>query len=101
MALPVLGRNPAVEQKGQSARGWKAPVGRWSPWAEFIELHDRMGRLLSEAFGDAHRPGGEWRPAADVEETAEAYVVELELAGVKRKDVSVALAAAKASRTAG
>ena len=89
MALPVLGRNHAVEQKGQSARGWKAPVGRWSPWAEFIELHDRMGRLLSEAFGDAHRPGGEWRPAADVEETAEAYVVELELPGVKREDISV------------
>jgi HSP20 family protein len=91
MALPVLGRSHTVEQKDQSARGWKSPVDRWSPWAEFTELHERMGRPLFEAFGDAHRPGGGWRPAADVEETAEAYVVKLDLPGVKREDVAVEL----------
>ncbi|MDQ4011279.1 MAG: Hsp20/alpha crystallin family protein [Actinomycetota bacterium] len=88
MVLPVLRRNHAVEQQGQSARGRTPTVSHWSPWAEFTELHDQMGRLLSEAFGDADRPGA-WRPVADVEETAEAYLVELELPGVKRKDVSV------------
>ena len=89
MALPVLHRNHAVEQKDQSARGASPLAGRWSPWTEFTELHERMGRLLSQAFGDAERPGDGWRPAADVEETADAYVVELELPGVKRDDVSV------------
>ncbi|MDQ4094065.1 MAG: Hsp20/alpha crystallin family protein [Actinomycetota bacterium] len=88
MALPVLRRNHAVEQHDQSAREWTPTAGRWSPWAEFTELHDRMERLLSEAFGDADRPGV-WRPAVDVEETSEAYLVELELPGVKRKDISV------------
>jgi len=47
-----------------------------------------MGRLLSETLGDADQVG--WRPAVDVEETADAYVVELELPGVKRDDISVA-----------
>jgi hypothetical protein len=37
------------------------------------------------------RAAGWWRPAADVEETAEAYLVELELPGVKQEDISVEL----------
>jgi HSP20 family protein len=51
-----------------------------------------MGRLLSEVWGSgADRDGGGWRPAADVEETADAYLVELELPGVKQEDLSVQL----------
>jgi HSP20 family molecular chaperone IbpA len=53
--------------------------------AEFAELHEQMGRLITEfdravagAFGDRN---GAWRPAADVEETDEASLVELELPG--------------------
>jgi HSP20 family protein len=101
MALPLLRRNHAsgdeqtvekVDRRHHTADGWGPPVGL-SPWAELGELHDRMGRLLSETFGktfpDADRGGGGWRPAADVEETDEAYVVELELPGVNREDVSV------------
>jgi HSP20 family protein len=54
------------------------------------ELHERTGRLLSEMFGDAtKRLGAAWRPAADVEETPEAYLVEIELPGVRSEDISV------------
>jgi HSP20 family protein len=88
MALPVLRRDQAVEEKDQSARGWTPIAGHWSPWAEFTGFRDWMGRLLSESFGDADRLSV-WRPAADVEETAEAYLVELELPGVQNKDISV------------
>jgi len=99
MALPVLRRNrqnAGVEQADGSAGRVGSSVERWTPWAELAELHERMGRLLTEAFG----PGagqilgggalaGGWRPAADVEETDDAYLVELELPGVGRDDVSV------------
>ncbi len=115
MALPVLRRNhlrrnhlrrndlrrdhsrheDALEQRDRSARESSPAVLR-SPWDELTDLHERMGRLLSETFGeriaDAFRGDlrdGGWRPAADVEETAEAYLVELEVPGVKREDISV------------
>jgi len=63
--------------------------------AEFAELHERMGRLVGEVFGEA--PAGwpvpwsalGWRPAADVEETDDAYLVDIELPAVRRDDVSV------------
>jgi HSP20 family protein len=108
MALPVLRRNhlrrisrdhsrqaDAVERRDRSVREPGSAVLR-SPWNELADLHVQMGRLLSETFGERiadvfredAREGG-WRPAADVEETAEAYLVELEVPGVEREDVSV------------
>jgi HSP20 family protein len=94
MALPVLHRkstrhNQVARRQDPSTRG----SALWSPWSEFRELHQQMGNLLAAAFGDGpgdrDRSGLGWLPAADVEETADAYVVELELPGVKRDDVSV------------
>lgn len=100
MPLPVLRRNRRSDGgvvERHDAEQNRPLVDRWSPWAEFADLHERMGRLLAQldgafgagpgaAFGD--RAGG-WRPAADVEETDEAYLVELELPGVTGEDVSV------------
>jgi HSP20 family protein len=103
MALPVLRRNraengrdaiqhPATQHPATQHPATRPVPDRWSPWAEFAELHERMGRLLAQ-FDTAlaatlDRPGA-WRPAADVEETDDAYHVELELPGVRHEDVSV------------
>jgi HSP20 family protein len=83
MALPVLRRNRNIDSAPDS---WRASQG---PWAEFGELYERMARLLSDAFAGLDRVAEGWRPAADVEETDDAYLVELELPGVKREDISV------------
>lgn len=91
MALPVLHRKArrttdAIERRSTASQGVPA-VG--SPLAEFNDLYERMGALLAQTFGDAFGSVDAWRPATDVEETAEAYVIELELPGVRREDVSV------------
>ena len=91
MALPVLRRHRAPQRR--DASGVSTTTYDRSPWAEISELHDRMGKLMSElvgqTFGDGFPAGVGWRPAADVEETADDYLVELELPGVKRDDVIV------------
>jgi HSP20 family protein len=85
MGLPVL----------RGRRDGDSPVASWrtqeAPWAEFSELYERMGRLLSDAFTGLNQTAEGWRPAADVEETDDAYLVELELPGVKQGDISVEL----------
>lgn len=69
----------------------------WDPAAEFEELYDRVDRLGRQLFWpaaqDATWPLAQWSPRADVEETADAYVVELELPGVKQEDISIELSA--------
>ncbi|MFF8843381.1 Hsp20/alpha crystallin family protein [Streptomyces sp. NPDC015127] len=64
----------------------------------FHELHDlrtRMDQLMHSTFPfpgvDFPEPGatGAWAPLADVEDTEDAYLVELELPGVERDQVTV------------
>jgi HSP20 family protein len=76
------------------ARRSRQGVTRWDPFAEFEDIYDRMGRLFQSTFGDfpmRMEPGG-WSPLTDVRETDDAYVLELELPGVKRDDINVELA---------
>ena len=49
-----------------------------------------MDRLAQSAFG-ASTGDGAWIPAADIVETDSAYVIEVELPGVRREDVDVNL----------
>jgi HSP20 family protein len=68
--------------------------GGFNVFAEMQSLNDQLRRLsedwnrLPSLLGDA---GGEFAPLADVEETDDSYVVEIELAGVKRDDIDVSL----------
>lgn len=63
---------------------------RWNPLREFEDLYRQVDRLAQSALGTA-RDGGPWLPAGDVSETGDAYLVEVELPGVRRDDVDVEL----------
>ena len=64
------------------------PPARWDPFRELDELYDRMNRLWETGLV----PGAErWAPLADVEETDDAYSVEIDLPGGAREDIDIQL----------
>lgn len=83
MALPVRRNNQdAVE----------ATASSWSSLAELERLNRELAsyldswRRLPDLFGDA------FTPLADVEETPNAYLVEVEVPGVRREDIDIEIA---------
>jgi HSP20 family protein len=61
----------------------------WNPFRELDDLHERMSKLLESSVVDGQVTS--WVPAVDIEETDDAFLVEAELPGVKRDDVTVEL----------
>lgn len=57
---------------------------RWSPFQELEAMERRMRRMLGDVGGVATAP-----PAADVYETDEEFVVELEVPGFEEKELTV------------
>ncbi|MBI3932359.1 MAG: Hsp20/alpha crystallin family protein [Acidobacteria bacterium] len=67
---------------------------RWDPLRDLLTLQERMNRLFEEALlrTRPHAPAllaSGWTPMADVYETAEGFVVQVELPGVGEDDVEV------------
>ena len=62
-----------------------------NPSREFEDIYDRMGQLMNLAFGLApvDVAEGPWIPLADVSETEDAYVVEVDLPGVNRDQIDI------------
>jgi HSP20 family protein len=58
----------------------------WEPFEELTRLTRRLGQVLGSW---PLQVDGAFAPAADVEETDEEYVVEVELPGVQKGDVTV------------
>jgi len=64
----------------------------WNPFRELDSMHRRMSQMLETAFEPSALNGlTGWTPPVDIEETDDAFVIEAELPGVKRDDVSVEL----------
>ena len=66
----------------------------WDPFKEVATLQDRINRLFDDAFPRKGDPGDDpnlagWRPAVDIFETENGVVLEVELPGVIKADVSV------------
>lgn len=83
MTLPVRRR---------AGRPAELEFPRWAgaPLREFEDLFNRMERLLETTFGPASLTEmGAWAPMADLSETDEAYLVEVDLPGIKSDDLDV------------
>jgi HSP20 family protein len=69
---------------------------RWTPLREWRTLEHEMNQLCENVWRGAGEvaPAGEtaaWRPGADIRETAEEFLVRLDLPGVDQKDLKVSL----------
>jgi HSP20 family protein len=62
-----------------------------NPSREFEDIYDRMTQLMNLAFGVApvDVTEGAWIPLADVSETDDAYVVEVDLPGANRDQIDI------------
>jgi HSP20 family protein len=66
-------------------------TARWDPLREFEDLYTQMGRLWESAFGPNSPAASAWSPLADLSETDDAYIVEVDVPGVKREDITIDL----------
>src|ERR1700689_4664867 len=62
-----------------------------NPTREFEDIYDRMGQLMTLALGLApvDVAEGPWIPLADLSETDDAYVVEVDLPGGTRDQITI------------
>jgi HSP20 family protein len=75
-------------------------VSRWDPFQDLLAIQDEMNQLFGRAIGT---PGGQgrsqqgqtgqrmWAPALDISERKDAYVVAVEVPGVKADDLDITL----------
>lgn len=81
MALPVRRSN---DERNEPAR--------WDPFSELDQLSRRLASFLDARRQLPDLLADGFTPLADVEETTDAYTVEIELPGVKRDDVDIEVA---------
>lgn len=66
----------------------------WKPLHDIEQVANRMRHMLEETFGGLPATITDlasWAPPVDIEETDEAFVVEAEVPGVKKKDLNIEL----------
>lgn len=69
-------------------------VIRWDPFKNMVTLQDRINRLFEDAFPRATADEEDiaacaWRPMVDIFEEDEGIVMQVDLPGVRKEDVSV------------
>lgn len=71
-------------------------ITRWDPFRDLSILQERMNRVFEDASGrswksDEPSATTSWSPAVDIYETENEIVVQAELPGVERKDITLNL----------
>lgn len=67
------------------------------PFGELQRMHRHLSELLDSWRSWPSLLAGGFTPPADVEETADAYTVEIELPGVKREDLDIEVSGRRVS----
>jgi len=63
---------------------------RHTPWHELEQVNRQLSHLFDDApSGVTARESGLWAPAVDIRETNDALLVQAELPGIEKKDVSL------------
>ncbi len=68
---------------------------QWNPLNDLMTLQDRMNRLFEDATQRRQPPSedeferADWTPAADIYEAESAYVIALDLPGIKRDALEI------------
>ncbi|HEY8454742.1 MAG TPA: Hsp20/alpha crystallin family protein [Actinopolymorphaceae bacterium] len=83
MALPIRRRNSTVDRDRSSA-----PLVPLEPLSPFEDIYQRMNQMM-RAFTSDIDTWPWWSGPVDVEETDEGYIVEVDLPGVSKNDVTV------------
>ena len=71
-------------------------ITRWDPFRDLNILQERMNRVFEDAAGrswksDEPSATTSWSPAVDIYETENEIIVQAELPGVERKDITLNL----------
>ena len=69
-------------------------VGKWDPFKNISTLQGRINRLFEDAFprpsdDEAELSVCAWRPMVDIYESDDGVVIQMDLPGVKKEDVSI------------
>lgn len=65
---------------------------RWDPFADMAQLREQVNRLFEQSLAPAGREPvamRTWAPAVDIQETADAVIVQVELPGVRPEEIGI------------
>jgi HSP20 family protein len=71
-------------------------LSRWDPFQDLLAIQDEMNQVFGRALGRSDRASGEsavrtWAPALDIAERPDAYVVTVEVPGIKPEELEITL----------
>ena len=81
------------ERRPASAQQVHAPA-QPVQWASIEQVPERMRRMLEQTLGSFGTPAllteaATWTPPVDIEEDDDAYMIEAEVPGAKREDITI------------